>query len=372
MNNIFFFALIFSAGISSAIGQNLQSISSLRFIGEYEIPYDKRFNNTVVGGLSGIDYDSKRKVFYALSDDRGSRGPIRFYTLKIAVTSKGIDGVEFQNVTPLLNRGNKRFERNMPDPEGIRLNARLDHLYWISEGERVVNGSTSQLVDPFINVAGLDGKYKSSMALPENAKVRATQKGPRQNSALEGITFDKEFKRVFVALEEPLYEDGPRADTIDNEATTRIYEFDVATGKLVAQFAYPLEKVAYPPAPKDRFKINGVSEILYLSDELLLTVERSFSTGRLPCTINVFLTDLSSADDISAIKSIRERRDIRPARKRLLLNFDELGIYIDNIEGVTFGPTLPNGNKTLIFVSDNNFNWFEKTQLLLFEIIDRR
>ena len=54
--------------------------------------------------------------------------------------------------------------------------------------------------------------------------------------------------------------------------------------------------------------------------------------------------------------------------KKLLLNMDGLGFYIDNIEGVTFGPTLPNGNITLIFVSDNNFNPLEKTQFLLFEI----
>jgi hypothetical protein len=48
---------------------------------------------------------------------------------------------------------------------------------------------------------------------------------------------------------------------------------------------------------------------------------------------------------------------------------DDLKIYTDNIEGVTFGPTLPNGHRTLIFISDNNFASFEKTQLLLFEII---
>ena len=48
---------------------------------------------------------------------------------------------------------------------------------------------------------------------------------------------------------------------------------------------------------------------------------------------------------------------------------DTLGIYIDNVEGVTFGPDLPNGHKTLIFVSDNNFSALEKTQFLLFEII---
>ena len=59
----------------------------------------------------------------------------------------------------------------------------------------------------------------------------------------------------------------------------------------------------------------------------------------------------------------------KPVKKKLLLNMDDLKIYTDNIEGVTFGPTLANGHRTLIFISDNNFASFEKTQLLLFEIL---
>jgi hypothetical protein len=54
--------------------------------------------------------------------------------------------------------------------------------------------------------------------------------------------------------------------------------------------------------------------------------------------------------------------------KKLLLNMDNLGIYIDNIEGVTFGPKLPDGKSSLLFISDNNFNPLQKTQFLLFEI----
>ena len=47
---------------------------------------------------------------------------------------------------------------------------------------------------------------------------------------------------------------------------------------------------------------------------------------------------------------------------------DDLGIYVDNIEGVTFGPLLPNGKKTLLLVADNNFNPIEQSQVFLFEI----
>ena len=78
--------------------------------------------------------------------------------------------------------------------------------------------------------------------------------------------------------------------------------------------------------------------------------------------------DVSEASDISQIQSLREQAPKHAATKKLLLNMDNLGIYIDNIEGVTFGPDLPNGHKTLIFVSDNNFDKAQKTQLLLFEV----
>ena len=42
---------------------------------------------------------------------------------------------------------------------------------------------------------------------------------------------------------------------------------------------------------------------------------------------------------------------------------------LENIEGICFGPKLPNGHSTLIFVSDNNFSQSQRTQFLAFEII---
>ena len=47
---------------------------------------------------------------------------------------------------------------------------------------------------------------------------------------------------------------------------------------------------------------------------------------------------------------------------------NDLGVFIDNIEGVTFGPKLVNGKQSLLFVSDNNFSNKQKTQILLFEV----
>ena len=110
-------------------------------------------------------------------------------------------------------------------------------------------------------------------------------------------------------------------------------------------------------------------DILSLGNNKLLVIERSFSTGRLPCTIRVFIADLNGATDISEL-TLKGNHAFIPAKKTRLLNMDDLGIYTDNIEGVTFGPVLPNGHKTLVFIADNNFTIAEKAQVLLFEVIE--
>ena len=51
-----------------------------------------------------------------------------------------------------------------------------------------------------------------------------------------------------------------------------------------------------------------------------------------------------------------------------LLDLASLGLTLDNIEGVTFGPTLDNGDGSLILVSDNNFSTTQFTQFLAFRI----
>jgi hypothetical protein len=82
----------------------------------------------------------------------------------------------------------------------------------------------------------------------------------------------------------------------------------------------------------------------------------------------VYLGDVSGASDVSGINSIKDA-EYNPIKKQLLFNMDSLGMYISNVEGVSFGPQLSNGNQTLIFVADNNFREIERTQFLLFEVI---
>ncbi len=347
---------------------------SLKFLGEKDVPYNLAFNGTTVGGLSGIDYDTAAAQYYLISDDRSAINPARFYTAVIAINEKGIDSVYFTAVHYMLQAGGKVYPSNKqdayhtPDPEAIRFNAANKTLVWSSEGERIVNKTDTVLENPTVIQMSVDGTYRDSFTMPPNLLMQAVEKGPRQNGVLEGMTFADNYNTLFVNVEEPLYEDGPRAAITENNAFIRILKFDVAIKKNTAQYAYKLSPIAHEASPATAFKINGVPDILYIGNNKLLVIERSFSSGRMACTIKLFMVDLNNATDVSGM-ALSDNQNFKPADKKLLLNMDDLGIYIDNVEGVTFGPVLPNGHKTLVFVADNNFNAEEKTQFFLFEVM---
>ncbi len=58
-----------------------------------------------------------------------------------------------------------------------------------------------------------------------------------------------------------------------------------------------------------------------------------------------------------------------PVGKRLVLDLNGTDVTpIDNVEGITWGPKLENGNPTLILVSDNNFSETQVTQFIALEV----
>lgn len=332
------------------------------------------FKNTTVGGLSGIDYDAKRDLYYMICDDPSVKGPARYYTARIPISEKGIDSVQILEVTALLNPEGKTYTDitkdrfHSADVEAMRYDAKRDELMWSSEGQRYMRDGKQELQDPQIVIMERSGHYKDSFALPANMHIQAMEKGPRHNSVFEGLSFDENYSHVFVSLEEPVYEDGARAGAGDSTAWIRILKFNRKLKHCVAQYAYQIDPVPNPADPPGAFKINGVSDILYLGNNKFIVIERGYSTGRLPSDIRVFFADAKGAEDISA-SSLQSDPVKKPLTKKLLLDMNTAGRFIDNIEGVTFGPTLPDGHRTLVFVADNNFAQKQKSQFLLFEVI---
>ena len=345
----------------------------LKLVSTIEIPFDKTFEDTKVGGLSGIDYDAKQHLYYLICDDRSVFNDSRFYTAKINLSQDKIKSIDFQNVTYLKDEAGKNYGNwnttptTACDPEDMRYNPKTNSLVWSSEGARVINADKEILQNPSLNFIDLKGNFLGKAKLPKNLEIQKEEKGPRNNGTLEGISFDFKYKNIYTNIEEPLFEDGDQANTRKG-GLIRLYQFNAKTKKNTAQYGYQLEPIALEPNPKGAFAVNGVSAIQYYGKNQLLVVERSYSTGTQACTVKVFLCDLKKATNVKNYSSLQNQK-IELASKKLILNMDDLGIFIDNIEGLTFGPNLANGNPSIIFLSDNNFSDKQKTQVLVFELV---
>ncbi len=370
---VFFGIIIINSCTSTKHIAGTEEFNRLKFLSEFDFPFNKEYQNTLIGGLSGIDYDGQNNVYYIISDDRSERNPARFYKAQIIIRNNKIDSVVFIETTLLKTRDGNFYSGpsadplHTPDPEAIRYNPKNNSFMWSSEGERIVSTGKLILEDPSVTEINEKGIYMDTLILPEQMHMSKEETGPRRNGVFEGLAFADDYKTLFVSVEEPLYNDGSRAGLKDSAGIIRILKYDVATKKSIGQYAYKIDPVAYPPVPAGSFIINGVADILSVGKNKLIVIERSFSTGRAAGTIKIYLADLASAENIENETSIKNK----PAKmisKKLLLNMDDLEIYIDNIEGVCFGPVLANGHKTLVFVSDNNFVPVQKTQFLLFEI----
>ena len=346
---------------------------SLQLLDVYEIPFNTTFQQTKVGGISSIDYNLEEDVYYLVSDDRSAFNPARFYKATIRIRNNEVEDIRFLSADTLRRYDGSMFPSftddpfQCPDPESLRYLSAKNLFIWASEGERLINHEKTILLDPAIYISNVEGKVVDSFKIPSRFKMNADKKGSRRNGTFESLSLNKHLNMLYACMEEPLYEDGARAGLHDSTAWVRMIKFDVETREPVIQYAYKIDPVVHTPKPENAFRVNGVSEILYAGNKRMIVVERSWAAGQKPSNIKVYLTDHAEASDVSMIKSLIGG-GFNPVKKKLLLDMDTLGIHIDNIEGVTFGPTLSNGNPSLLFVSDNNFNKDQASQVLLFEL----
>ncbi len=172
-----------------------------------------------------------------------------------------------------------------------------------------------------------------------------------------------------IATEVALLQDGPGTD-LGQSSPVRIGRFSSKRARHVADFVYIVGPVVAAPEPVDAFRINGLVELLALSDSSYLALERSFSMG-VGNSIRLFLVSTEAADNVRRIKSLEGRTGMTPASKCLLIDLADLDLYLDNVEGMTLGPPLSDGRRSLILVSDDNFSSEQTTQIFAFALSDR-
>ena len=364
---------------------------SLQYIGQQIVPSGTPFQGTTLGGLSGIDFVASSGRYVAISDDRSSFNPARYYELTLDLAqfvrsaNPGQAGVGFQSVTTILDSNGQPFASNTLDPEGIRYNAAAGTLVWSNEGQRAAAG----LQNPTVREMTLAGGALRDFAVPTTfnpvGSVAGTAPGDggiRNNLAFESLTFSTDGRTLYTATENALVQDGAAA-ALGVGSPLRIVSFDTTTGAAGAQWVYTVEPVVLPPNPAGGFATNGLVELLALGDRQFIAVERSFAVGAatpgvgpngLPTgnTIRLYFVDASNATDVSGLPSLAGA-SYTPAAKTLLLDLSTLThddgtpLALDNIEGITWGPEY-NGKPTLVLVSDNNFGATQFTQFVALSV----
>ena len=375
-----FFALVLAL-IPCLTGCDLPQVSAeeriflnlnLDFLSEYQLP-KQEFQSTPVGGLSGITYDRQINQFYVVSDDRSDFAPARFYTLNMVLDASNpkapkIQQIDLQSVTTITNEDGKPYAKGEVDPEGIALSP-LNTLFITSEG------IASKGIPPFVREFDLQtGRWKRSLNLPPRYTPKSEDgklvQGVGDNLGFEALTLGGispgaiEPFRLFTATESALTQDASPEHPQQGASRNRWlhYSIDPDHSLLVSEQLYPMET---PPAGA---LYHGLTEILAIDQGgHFLSLERSFGANGF--AVKLYQLSIGSATDTTKIENFKgSLPGVQPIRKQLLLDLNQLNIQLDNLEGMTLGPQLPDGSRSLVLLSDDNFNPQQKTQFLLFRL----
>lgn len=334
-------------------------VDSAEFIDAFEIPSNTEFDGTVVGGISAITFDSKRSVYYLLSD---AVDTIRFYTAIIDLsvvgeTSEPDDVVTITAVTFMTRSDGSDFASGDVDPEGFAYNAKFDTLVMASER------NPEGIFEFFI-----DGKMKRYYNIPDYYLATDSGSfGTRDNLGLEGLSLTPSCRRAWAANENALIQDGPVSSTTST-SPTRIVEFNTRTGMPAGtEYIYITDENPVTPIPEDAFQVNGITEIVALNNKgtNFLVLERGFGVGFTDSRgydIRVYeaaVTD--STMNVAGVDIGSMLGESKAVSKNLLFEaflFYPNDLPVDNVEGLSLVYDDYGKSATLIIVADDNFSAF--------------
>ena len=368
-----------AVGLTACAGQGAEQRIfldvSLSLLDTFELP-PQTFENTRVGGISALAYDRPLDRIYALSDEHSSGVAPHFYTLKMEVGSDlppinppQIKTIALEAVTFFRTPDGTLLDSHQLDPEGIALTPQ-ETIWVASEGVQA-----KDIPPALIEFDRATGTQIQALPIPEaftatiDPQTRQPQKGLQSNLGFEALSLSPtgsspvagEPIRLFTVNESPLLQD---IDLSVAEEGGRLrflhYYLTEPIPLLVSAHLYPL-------SPVPLALLNGLTEILTLDGTgHFLTLERSLTPFGFQ--VQLFQAAMAGATDIQGVSALQgELAPIHRVQKQLVLNLNHLEIPVRNLEGMTWGPQLPDGSPTLLLVSDNNFE-AEPTQFLWFKV----
>jgi 3-phytase len=340
------------------------------YYGETSIPHAQKFQKTTIGGLSALAWANS--TLYALSDDKGTVNEPRFYEFDLKISGKEIKlipkAVRFINGLPKENGRVAGL-----DPEGIARYADGEILI-SSEG----NNNAKPREMPRVFRVNSKGKWIDDLPVPDKYLPELTglqRKGIQNNLAFEGLSMWQDGQFVFTSIENCLTQDLGLLDG-DQGNWIRILKFQdegKRNYKAAHEFAYKVDPLKNTEAGAEVFR--GVSEILTVSESKLLVLERGLRVQAkgLSYSVALYLADLSKATDTLAMEKLSIGK-FTGVEKTKLVDFEadlakvRKNKKVDNYEGLAWGPTLPDGRRSLLAIVDDNFAKTQTTELMVFAV----
>ena len=337
-------------------------IQSATFIGQQTLPNNAPIAGNPpsnLNGLSGLTY-AGNDLYYAITDNAPT-GNARVHKLTIKIQGNTVQ-VTPGSTSYLKTNTGANISAQALDNEGIALTR--DGKLWISSEGYITR---NPVVNPTINQFSVTtGQQLTS--LPIDAKFKATfdtngnqRTGIQSNRGFEGLTITPDNRYLAAMTESAIITDGTQKllkNTLTNPnefKRSRLVRYDLQT-QGSQEFLYNADTI-----PVNIFApgLTAVSEILALDStgNRYLALERTYvqqssSTGVFSAKLYEF--DLQGATDIKTLNAASS--SIVPTKKQLVFDFSTLKIKMPNLEAMTWGPVLPNGQRSLILVSDNNYN----------------
>ena len=346
----------------------------------------------IFGGFgSDITYTGHDNVFLAAPD----RGPFdgltdipyldRFYFLHITTDVNA----PFPNIRTILL--DTRFLKNETGENfvgaaGAFANSDLATLRLDPEGIRVgPNGSfyISDEYGPYVFEFNRQGHLIRRIQVPPKFFISNPSSNPntellntagrQANRGMEGLAISPDGKALFGMMQNALIQDnGLVSGSTDRLGlNNRILKIDLATGE-THEYVYVLDAIN---------RGQGVCEILAINDHEFLVVERDNRSNlqtppQAPTRKTIYKIDLTGATDVSGIASLPAGAlpaGVTPVSKQLFIDLLDPVLNLaatipEKIEGLAWGPDLPDGRHLLYVISDNDLNPSLATQIYAFAI----